>query len=72
MQNKATLRYKIEVPICIQRIKRDTVTRILVIILTLSVRTSRPLSQYKPELSWQSAGFQNGRTGVRFSRSKRH
>ena len=31
MQNKATLRHKIEVSICVQRIKRGHVKRILVI-----------------------------------------
>ena len=30
MQNKATLRHKIEVSICVQRIKRGPVKRILV------------------------------------------
>ena len=52
MQNKATLRHKIEASICIQRIRRGQVKRILVISSNVLSTTIRPMSHYKPEHSW--------------------
>ena len=52
MQNKATLRHKREASICIQRIRRGPVKRILVISSNVLSITIRPMSHYKPEHSW--------------------